>query len=162
MASVATSAAPRRLFPAEVWVIPPLLVVAGLFLYPLALILKQAITGQGGELSLAQPLHVFSTAAFWSALLHTIEIALASSAGCLLLGLALALILSFVDFPGSRLIARLIETFVALPTFLVALSFTFIYGSAGILKGLGRRLWPQRCADRLPLFPLGRDPRRGD
>ena len=119
--------------PTEVWVIPPLLVVAGLFLYPVILILREALAGQDG-LSLAQSLAVFRTAAFWSPLEHTIEIAVASSAGCLLLGLVLALLLSFVDFPGSRLIARLIETFVALPTFLVALAFTFIYGSAGMLN----------------------------
>ena len=135
MTASTAAAAPRRLVPGEAWVIPPLLVIAGLFLYPLLLILRQAITGQSGVVSFAQPLAVFSTAAFWSALAHTIEIAAASSAGCLLLGLVLALILSFVAFPGSKLIARLIETFVALPTFLVALAFTFIYGSAGLLNG---------------------------
>lgn len=137
MASQGAALAParRRLIPTEAWVIPPLLVVGVLFLYPTALILKQALTGEGGAISFAQPMAVFQTAAFWSALEHTIEIALASSAGCLLLGLVLALVLAFVPFPGSRLVARLIETFVALPTFLVALAFTFIYGSAGMLNG---------------------------
>ena len=135
MSIAASAAAPRRGVPAKLWAIPPLLVIAGLFFYPLALILKQAVTGDSGALSFAQPLAVFSTAAFWSALEHTIEIAIASSAGCLLLGLVLALILSFVAFPGSKSIARLIETFVALPTFLVALAFTFIYGSAGLING---------------------------
>jgi 2-aminoethylphosphonate transport system permease protein len=129
-----STAAPRRLIPTEAWVIPPLLVVGGLFLYPLLLILRQALTGEAGEFSWAQPIAVFRTAAFWSALEHTIEIAVAASAGCLLAGLVLALVLSFVAFPGSKLIARLIETFVALPTFLVALAFTFIYGSAGMLN----------------------------
>ncbi|HVW94184.1 MAG TPA: 2-aminoethylphosphonate ABC transporter permease subunit, partial [Devosia sp.] len=120
--------------PATFWAIPPLLVVAALFLYPVLLILRQAVTGESGAFSLAQPLAVFRTAAFWSALEHTLEIALASSLGCLVLGLLLALVLSFVAFPGSRIIARLVETFVALPTFLVALAFTFIYGSAGMLN----------------------------
>jgi len=47
----------------------------------------------------------------------------------------IALILSFVPFPGSRIVARLIETYIALPTFLAALALTFLYGSAGILNG---------------------------
>ncbi len=51
-----------------------------------------------------------------------------------MLGFTLALILSFVPFPGARALSRLIDTFIALPTFLVALAFTFIYGSAGILN----------------------------
>lgn len=139
--------APRRLIRTEAWVIPPLLVVAGVFLYPIVLILRQALSDDAGHFSFSQPLSVFRTAAFWSALEHTIEIALAASAGCIVLGLALALVLSFVGFPGSRLIARLIETFVALPTFLVALAFTFIYGSAGMLNegliaGLGLKSAP--------------------
>src|SRR6185437_13997996 len=39
-----------------------------------------------------------------------------------------------VPFPGARAIGRAIDTFIALPTFLVALAFTFVYGSAGILN----------------------------
>ena len=46
----------------------------------------------------------------------------------------MALLLTFVPFPGARCLSRLIDTFIALPTFLVALAFTFIYGSAGMLN----------------------------
>jgi 2-aminoethylphosphonate transport system permease protein len=133
-ASLAGRPARRPIVPGAAWMVPPLLVVAGLFLYPVALILREALSGSAGGVSLANALAVFRTAAFWSALAHTVEIAIAASLGCLLLGLALALVLAFVAFPGSKLIARLIETFVALPTFLVALAFTFIYGSAGMLN----------------------------
>ena len=49
--------------------------------------------------------------------------------------MTLALILAFVPFPGSTFVARLIDTFIALPTFLVTLAFTFLYGSAGMLNG---------------------------
>jgi 2-aminoethylphosphonate transport system permease protein len=52
-----------------------------------------------------------------------------------MLGLILGLILAFVPFPGSTFVARLIDTFIALPTFLVTLAFTFLYGSAGMLNG---------------------------
>jgi 2-aminoethylphosphonate transport system permease protein len=52
-----------------------------------------------------------------------------------MLGLILGLILAFVPFPGSTFVARLIDTFIALPTFLVTLALTFLYGSAGMLNG---------------------------
>ena len=68
-------------------------------------------------------------------MLNTAEIAVASTAGCVILGLTLGLILAFAPFPGAGLVARIIDTFIALPTFLVTLAFTFLYGSAGILNG---------------------------
>jgi len=116
------------------WIVPPLLVLLGCFFYPLSLIVGQAFTGAGGGFSLEILREVFASALFRDAILHTIGIALAASTGCLLLGFVLALILSFVPFPGAALFARLIDTYIALPTFLMALSFTFIYGSAGILN----------------------------
>ena len=116
------------------WIVPPLLVLLGCFFYPLSLIVGQAFTGAEGGFSLEILREVFASALFRDAILHTIGIALAASTGCLLLGFVLALILSFVPFPGAALFARLIDTFIALPTFLMALSFTFIYGSAGILN----------------------------
>ena len=116
------------------WIVPPLLVLLGCFFYPLSLIVGQAFTGAGGGFSLEILREVFASALFRNAILHTIGIALAASTGCLLLGFVLALILSFVPFPGAALFARLIDTYIALPTFLMALSFTFIYGSAGILN----------------------------
>jgi len=119
----------------RLWVLPPLLVLAGLFFYPLSLILAQALTGDGTRVSLDHFAAVARSALFVGAVFHTIEIAVAASAGCLVLGFAIALVLSFVPFPGAREIARFIDTFIALPTFLVALAFTFIYGSAGVLNG---------------------------
>jgi 2-aminoethylphosphonate transport system permease protein len=119
----------------SLWIVPPIAVIAGLFLYPLGLIVDEALTGGTSSFSLAHFRSVLATAAFQHALLNTVEIALASSAGCLVLGLVIALILAFVPFLGSRIVARLIETYIALPTFLAALALTFLYGSAGLLNG---------------------------
>jgi 2-aminoethylphosphonate transport system permease protein len=116
------------------WIAAPLLVLAGCFFYPLSLIVGQAFTSDSGSFSLATIEAVFGSTLFHEAILHTIAIALAASAGCLALGFVLALVVSFVPFPGAALLARLIDTFIALPTFLVALAFTFLYGSAGILN----------------------------
>lgn len=120
--------------PGPVWVLPPLLVLAGLFFYPLGLIAAQSLSNASGAFSLTAYSDVLGGPLFVNALLHTIEIAVSATAGCILLGFTMALILSFVPFPGARIVSRLIDTVIALPTFLVALAFTFIYGSAGLVN----------------------------
>ncbi len=118
----------------SLWVAPPLVVLAGCFFYPLSLIIARAFSTDDGVFSFATITHVLATARFQNAFINTIEIALSSTAGCLVLGFVLALIIAFFPFPGSALMARFIDTFIALPTFLVALALTFLYGSAGILN----------------------------
>ncbi|HXZ14935.1 MAG TPA: 2-aminoethylphosphonate ABC transporter permease, partial [Roseiarcus sp.] len=117
------------------WTAPPLFALALTFLYPLVLIARAALINEAGAPDWGGVVAALDSRAFLNALVNTGEIALASTAGCLALGLMLALILAFVPFPGAPLVARLIDTFIALPTFLVTLAFTFLYGSAGILNG---------------------------
>jgi 2-aminoethylphosphonate transport system permease protein len=71
---------------------------------------------------------------FVDGLRNTLVIALSATTGCLALGFVLSVFIAFTPFPGATIIARMIDTFIALPTFLVALAFTFIYGSAGMLN----------------------------
>lgn len=118
------------------WIIPPLLVLASIFFYPLVLIIKQSFLTQAGVFSVSPYVAIFSSSLFYRALLRTIEIALASTVGCLLLGFTLSLVIAFVPFPGSRLISRFVDTFLAFPSFLIALSFTFLYGSSGFFNYL--------------------------
>ncbi len=117
------------------WIAPPLIVLALLFLYPLTLIAHAALIDDSGAPNLGAAFEALNSRAFLNALLNTAEIAVASTAGCVILGLTLGLILAFAPFPGAGLVARIIDTFIALPTFLVTLAFTFLYGSAGILNG---------------------------
>ncbi len=133
-AVLARPARPIRVGPAA-WTVPPLLLLAALFFYPLSLIVQQAFTGTSGAFSAAGFARVLTTPLFAGALLHTMQIACAATAGCLVLGFGLALVLAFVPFPGAVTVARSIDTVIALPTFLVALAFTFIYGSAGLVNG---------------------------
>jgi 2-aminoethylphosphonate transport system permease protein len=121
----------ERRLPAWVWVLPPLLVLAGIFFYPLFFIVRQSLTGDAGPLTLAHYASVLSSSLFKAALGRTIQIALLSTLGCLALGFVLALIVSFVPFPGARVVGGFIDTILAFPSFLIALSFTFLYGSAG-------------------------------
>ncbi|MDX8467215.1 2-aminoethylphosphonate ABC transporter permease subunit [Mesorhizobium sp. VK23B] len=120
--------------PGSIWIVPPTALLALLFFYPLALIARQAFLDDSGVANVAEFVSVLHARFFLNALLNTVTISVAATAGCLIVGLVLGLILAFVPFPGSGIIARLIDTFIALPTFLVTLAFTFLYGSAGMLN----------------------------
>jgi len=127
------------------WLLLPLLVLATLFFYPLLLIAEQALRDTRGHLSLGTFWQVMESRRFIGALLNTLQIAVFATLGCLVLGSLMAVILVFIPFPGSQLISRVIDTFIALPTFLITLAFTFIYGSAGL-------------PDRTPLFDFALPP----
>jgi 2-aminoethylphosphonate transport system permease protein len=121
----------RRRVPRALWVLVPLLVLVWIFYYPLFFIIRQSLTGDGGVLSTAPYTTLLTSTLFREALLRTIQIAVLSTIGCLVLGFVLALIVSFVPFPGARVVSGFIDTILAFPSFLIALSFTFLYGSAG-------------------------------
>ena len=135
MSDTALPAKTRFAFsPAALWIVPPSAILAVLFFYPLALIVRQAFSGEGGAPNIVEFGHILQARFFLSALLNTATIAASATTGCLVLGFVLALILAFAPFPGSVFVARLIDAFISLPTFLVTLAFTFLYGSAGVLN----------------------------
>ncbi|CDO08519.1 2-aminoethylphosphonate ABC transporter permease subunit [Mycolicibacterium cosmeticum] len=118
---------PAKRARAHWWVLPPLLLVVLVAVYPLLRVLGES----------ARPgiwAQVLGSAQFRDALWRTVAIAVTSTLGCLLLGAFLAVVLAFVPFPGSRLVGRLIDTVLALPSFLITLAFTFLYGTAGVLN----------------------------
>jgi 2-aminoethylphosphonate transport system permease protein len=133
MADVAIASIGRGPGWGRAWIAPPLLVLGVLFFYPLGLIFRQSL-GDSGAVSLATFRTVLASREFHNGLLHTIVIAFGSTAGCLILGFVFSLVIAFIPFPGARFCGRLIDTVIALPTFLVTLAFTFIYGSAGLLN----------------------------
>ena len=93
------------------WIAPPLLVLAALFFFPLWLILRQALAGDGDVLSLAKFAGVLASGEFRHALANTLVIALSATAGCLILGFVLSMLIAFTPFPGSQVLARMIDTF---------------------------------------------------
>lgn len=115
----------------SVWLAVPLLVLAGLVVYPLLLVATESFSG-----GVATWWEVIQSSEFRDALLRTIQIAVCSTIGCLLVGTFLAVVISFVPFPGARFVSGLVDAMLALPSFLVALSFTFLYGSAGVVGSL--------------------------
>lgn len=112
----------------------PLVLLVSLFYYPLILLLREALGGEDHTFSLEHFYELLQSHTFLKALYNTVTIAGSATAGCLILGFFLSVVLAFIPFPGSRLIGRIIDTFIALPTFLIVLSFTLIYGSAGIVN----------------------------
>ncbi|WP_054814241.1 2-aminoethylphosphonate ABC transporter permease subunit [Nocardia arizonensis] len=119
--------------------LPPILVVVVIACYPIARVLAESTvtpTGRGTSVWT----HVLTSASFRDALWRTVGIAVASTAGCLVLGTFLGVVLAFVPFPGSAVVGRLIDTILTLPSFLVTLAFTFLYGTAGALNALISRI----------------------
>ncbi|MFD4376303.1 2-aminoethylphosphonate ABC transporter permease subunit [Streptomyces sp. NPDC058486] len=138
MASASTAAPPvvtvarparSRTVPTWVWALPPVAVLALVFLYPLGLVVQESLApGAYAE--------VFSSASFRDALLTTVWLAVGATVGCLVLGFVLALIVAFVPFPGAKAVSRFIDVFLSFPSFLITLALLFVYGTVGMANGL--------------------------
>ncbi|GGK42456.1 2-aminoethylphosphonate ABC transporter permease subunit [Nocardia camponoti] len=126
---------PQRSWLPVLWTLPPVLVVLGIAGYPIVRVLAESTrteTGRGTDVWSS----VLGSAAFRDALWRTVSIAVCSTLGCLVLGTFLAIVLAFVPFPGSGVVGRLIDTILTLPSFLITLAFTFLYGTAGAVNAL--------------------------
>ncbi|MGW2035934.1 2-aminoethylphosphonate ABC transporter permease subunit [Streptomyces sp. NPDC001811] len=118
------------------WALPPVALLAVFFLYPLALVVRQSFQPDTGGTSLKPYADVLASTAFREALWTTVWLALAATAGCLVLGFLLALVTAFVPFPGAKAVARFIDVFLSFPSFLITLALLFVYGSVGMANGL--------------------------
>jgi 2-aminoethylphosphonate transport system permease protein len=114
--------------------IPPLLIVLVAAAYPLIRVCLESTKVGDARRGLSTWSTVLASQMFRDALWRTVAIAVTSTAGCLVLGMFLAVVLAFVPFPGSRVVGRLIDTVLALPSFLITLAFTFLYGTAGAVN----------------------------
>ncbi len=114
----------------------PLVVLGVIFLYPFALLAVEAFARPGGGYGFGTFAAILAGHAFRDALFATLRIALTATATCLVLGSALALLIRFVAFPGARALGRLVDVYLAFPSFLVALSLTFLYGNSGLVRSL--------------------------
>ncbi|WP_078344295.1 2-aminoethylphosphonate ABC transporter permease subunit [Mycobacteroides chelonae] len=130
-ADAAPGREPRRTVP-MLSALPPLLVMIVIIVYPLLRVLSNSADGEGNSTWMA----VLTSTLFQRALVSTAQIAVLTTIGCLVLGTFIAIVLSFVPFPGSELVGRLIDTVLALPSFLITLAFTFLYGTAGAVNAV--------------------------
>jgi 2-aminoethylphosphonate transport system permease protein len=129
---------PRSASGALLWVVPPLLILVGVVGYPLVMVVRESFLHRdgpldAGSLTAAGYTGLLSSPTFLDALLTTVKVAAAATIGCLVLGAAIAIVVSLVPFPGAGAVARVIDTVVAFPSFLITLSLAFLYGGAGLL-----------------------------
>lgn len=125
-----------RAVPSWLWALPPVAGLGLVFLYPLVLVVKQSFSPDAGGHSTKPWSQVFQEQSFRRALWNTVWIAAGSTAGCLVLGFVLALVIAFVPFPGGKLLSRFIDIFLAFPSFLITLALLFLYGTVGMANGL--------------------------
>ncbi|MFE9843512.1 2-aminoethylphosphonate ABC transporter permease subunit [Streptomyces goshikiensis] len=123
--------------PSWLWAVPPVAVLALVFLYPLALVVQQSLTPEnGGGGAFDAYASVFASHGFREALGTTVWLAVGATVGCLVLGFALALVIAFVPFPGAKGVAKFIDVFLSFPSFLITLALLFIYGTVGMANGV--------------------------
>ncbi|WP_199189411.1 2-aminoethylphosphonate ABC transporter permease subunit [Trinickia dabaoshanensis] len=116
-----------------------LVVLGPLVIYPLARLVALSLTGPHGEHSLHAYSTFFSNPDVSGVVGTTIAIVFASAGIASVLGVAIAALLFFRPFAGAAIVTRFLELFVAFPSFLVAFTLIFLYGSQGAVSiGLQR------------------------
>ncbi|MFE3753335.1 2-aminoethylphosphonate ABC transporter permease subunit [Nocardia tengchongensis] len=130
---------PGRSWRPVLWALPPVLVVVLIAVYPIVRVLLESTKTKSGR-GVGTWAGVLTEESFRNALWRTVSIAVSSTVGCVVLGTFLAIVLAFVPFPGAQLVGRLIDSVLTLPSFLVTLAFTFLYGTAGAVNALINRI----------------------
>ncbi|HKC47731.1 MAG TPA: iron ABC transporter permease [Gemmatimonadales bacterium] len=117
------------------------LLLTWLVLYPIVLLVLDGLHGDA--------LRSFvSRSGEWSALWASVWISLASVALAALVGVPLALLFEWFEFPGRKLLGALIALPAVLPPFVGVIAFLFLYGESGFvarfvqsLFGLSQSPW---------------------
>nr|WP_277427269.1 2-aminoethylphosphonate ABC transporter permease subunit [Trinickia sp. Y13] len=131
------------------------IVLGPLVIYPLARLVVLSLTGPHGGFGLHAYTAFFSNPDTAGVVGTTIAIVFASAAIASTLGVALAALLFFKPFPGAALITRFLELFVAFPSFLVAFTLIFLYGSQGSISIALQRLFHSSTPPLDFLFGVG-------
>ncbi|CAG9201900.1 2-aminoethylphosphonate ABC transporter permease protein I (TC 3.A.1.9.1) [Paraburkholderia sabiae] len=132
-----------------------LVVVLGpLVIYPLIRLVLLSLTGAHG-LTFHAYAAFFQNPETSGVIGTTLWILFASAGLASILGVALASLLFFKPFPGARLVTRFLELFVAFPSFLVAFTLIFLYGSQGSVSIGLQRLFHLEAPPLDFLFGIG-------
>lgn len=118
------------------WLAPPVAALGLIFAYPFAWMVGRAFSAPDGGYGLAAFEAILRSRGFIASLLATGRISLTATAICVVLGVTLALAIRFAPFPGARVVSRVIDAYLAFPSFLIAIALTFVYGSSGFLHSL--------------------------
>ncbi|WP_233867929.1 2-aminoethylphosphonate ABC transporter permease subunit [Paraburkholderia adhaesiva] len=152
----AHAAAVRRRERRAQWHIAFLLVfvLGPIVVYPLVRLVLLSLTGAHG-LSFHAYTSFFCNPESRGVIGTTLLILFVSGSLASVLGVALAAILFFKPFPGARLVTRFLELFVAFPSFLVAFTLIFLYGSQGSVSIGLQRLFNLQAPPLDFLFGMG-------
>jgi 2-aminoethylphosphonate transport system permease protein len=143
----------ERLAQWHLWFI--LIVVLGpLVVYPLVRLVLLSFTGAHG-LSAHAYTAFFQNPETSGVIGTTLVILFASATLASVLGVLLASMLFFKPFPGAKLVTRFLELFVAFPSFLVAFTLIFLYGSQGSVSIFLQRLFNLQNPPLDFLFGIG-------
>ena len=119
------------------------LLLAWLVVYPILIVAAGALGGGGATLR-----QFASRAAEWGALWASVWVSLASVALAAAIGIPLAFLFEWLEFPGRKTLGSLIALPVVLPPFVGVIAFLFLYGESGFvaramqhLFGLERAPW---------------------
>jgi iron(III) transport system permease protein len=118
------------------------LLLAWLVLYPIAVVIAEA--ARGGAVAT-----FLSRAGEWDALWASVWISLASVALAAAIGVPLAFLFEWLEFPGRKTLGSLIALPAVLPPFVGVIAFLFLYGESGFVARavqavLGLRAAPWR------------------
>ncbi|MCK0440640.1 2-aminoethylphosphonate ABC transporter permease subunit [Gordonia alkaliphila] len=113
----------------------PLLILALSLGYPLIWAVSSSFTDRSGAyVGTATWQAALGDDAVQKAFVKTLQIAALSTAGCVVVGTFLAFVLAFIPFRGSSLVVRIIESVVALPSFLIPLALGVLFGPVGVVS----------------------------
>src|ERR1700754_4415782 len=129
-------------------------ILGPLVIYPLVRLVLLSLSGTHG-VSLQAYAKFFGNPETSGVIGTTLWILLLSAGLASLLGVLLAALLFFKPFPGARLVTRFLELFVAFPSFLVAFTLIFLYGSQGSVSIGLQRLFDPKTPPLDFLFGVG-------
>ncbi len=115
------------------------LLLGWLVVYPLGLVLLQAVGGPGAW-TLEAVRRFAREATEWRALWASLALSVASVAGAALVGVPLGVLTARIAFPGRRVVATLLGLPAVLPPLVGVLAFMFLYGETGFVARLVQRI----------------------
>jgi len=106
--------------------------LAWLIVYPLGLVLRDAVHSGGGW-TLAYVRQFLRRPTEWQALWGSLWISVASVGLAGMIGIPLAVLVTRYDFPGRRMLAGVIALPAVLPPLVGVVAFLFLYGESGFV-----------------------------
>ena len=122
----------RRVPPGQLLAWALLLALGWLVVYPLGLVLLEAVHSDGGWTT-AYVRQFMQRPNEWQALWGSLWISMASVGLAGLVGIPLAVLVTRYDFPGRRILAAVIALPAVLPPLVGVIAFLFLYGESGFI-----------------------------